>query len=894
MDTYLASIDVIAADRLQLDLRRSTVLDAPVIRITPKPVGAPDAWVDVYDRFDRVQSRYDIPTPDGGISHVMPSAPVMEALRAIKTLPGRLVASDAARAFLHNPYGVLGDGATEALPPEEFERSREAAGIRFKSLEAGESSDAEFACRLIDRSGEEADQDLRLRASEAMRLRDKAYQSSHRNLPLFSWEGEEIELTSDTQSTLESLNRWLGARTLANARLRYAEVFDLTGYSDRVVGFDGTITAVPYVARKQGDRGWFPDNIETGIVIQENGAAPPRHLPLSPEQLTELASSVAHAQSTGEARVPLPDTGMTVPVAEAAQWVQAFSAHQAASECRVRHPSLVKDPKAPSERPILRILHNIESLDYGGKAPGSPGSKEDSAELPNTLKLNAKLLAHQREGLAWLQRRYRQQALGVTGCLLADDMGLGKTLQALCLIAWRIDHEKSPKPSLVIAPVSLLDNWRAEIRKFFDDSRIKVLALYGSALGAARLPQSEIEVELIDIGLKKFLRPGFEKGHVIVLTTYETLRDFEFSLARVDWGVVVCDEAQKIKNPVTLLTRAAKALRGDFKIACTGTPVENSLADLWCLFDFFQPGLLGSLNEFTRTFRRAIETRAAGHEALIEKLRKAINPWVLRRMKTEVAELPPKYERTHPQSSPEHMVLPMSPLQKHLYGQAIQEFRAAMKREDARGAMLAMLHRLRTICSNPAAVADTQPEAIPIEKHLEDSPKLAWVMKQLGAVKSRGEKAIIFTEFREIQRLVQRAIASRWGLHASIINGDTSVNPEREVSRQRLIDVFQAQPGFHVIILSTTAIGFGVNIQAANHVFHFTRPWNPAKEDQATDRAYRIGQNRAVYVYCPTVVAPGYESFDQRIDALLAGKRALSRDMLSGSQELKIDDFKDL
>jgi SNF2 family DNA or RNA helicase len=156
------------------------------------------------------------------------------------------------------------------------------------------------------------------------------------------------------------------------------------------------------------------------------------------------------------------------------------------------------------------------------------------------------------------------------------------------------------------------------------------------------------------------------------------------------------------------------------------------------------------------------------------------------------------------------------------------------------------------------------------------------------------EKAIVFSEFRDVQRLLQRAIAERFDLYADIVNGSTSVDAASDQSRQRIIDRYQAKPGFNVIILSTTAVGFGVNIQAANHVIHFTRPWNPAKEDQATDRAYRIGQTRAVHVYCPTVVADGYETFDQRVDSLLLDKRSLSRDMLAGVQELTVDDFRTL
>jgi hypothetical protein len=894
LDDYLRRTEIIVADQLELEISKSTVLGAPVIEITPKPAGAPPEWIKSFDKFNHVQERYDVSMPSGGLAHVVPSPAVKETLESIKRMPGRRVASDAARAFIHNPYAVLGEGAAEALSPESFERAREAAGIRFKSLQAIGSDPTGFRLRLLDAGGREPDAELHLMPVAATQLLAKSERSRNRGQPLISWEGEEIELTQESHRALDALSRWLAARVISAASIKFAEVFDLSAYSDRVVGFDGKVVAVPFVARIDADKGWIPENIDTGVVIAGAHGEPSRRVSFSPDQIEELASSVAKARAANQPTVVLPGTDVLVPTPEAERWVESFSVHQAAANNRVRQPKLTKDPKPPAERPVLRILHNIESLDYG-KEPAVlrvPAGAEP--ELPKALRSEVELLPHQRVGVAWLQHRYGQLEQGVTGCLLADDMGLGKTLQALCLMTWCVEQQDCPKPCLVVAPVSLLENWKTEVDKFIVKRNGSVLALYGAELQSARLPAAEVDPELTAIGLKKFLRPGFEAGRAIVLTTYETLRDYEFSLARVPWGVVVCDEAQKIKNPAALVTRAAKALRADFKVACTGTPVENSLSDLWCLFDFFQAGLLGSLNEFTRTFRRAIETRALGHEPLIEYLRNAIDPWVLRRMKTDVANLPPKHERTHPEAAPEHMALPMSGVQRRLYAEAIGDFRRAMKSEDGRGAMLGILHRLRMICSHPTLLAHDDAESLSMGQQLADSPKLAWAMRHLESIRKRGEKVIVFSEFREVQRLLQRAIATRFDLHAPIVNGDTSVDPAREASRQRIIDVFQATPGFNVIILSTTAVGFGVNIQAANHVIHFTRPWNPAKEDQATDRAYRIGQTRPVYVYCPTVVGSGFESFDQRVDQLLAAKRALSRDMLAGVQELTVKDFEGL
>lgn len=388
-------------------------------------------------------------------------------------------------------------------------------------------------------------------------------------------------------------------------------------------------------------------------------------------------------------------------------------------------------------------------------------------------------------------------------------------------------------------------------------------------------------------GGKKHLRGDA----AFVLTTYETLRDFQLSLARERWGIVVCDEAQKIKTPGAMVTRAAKALQAEFRIACTGTPVENSLADLWCLFDFFQPGLLGSLREFSATFRNQIELKGDGHEELVEVLRSQIEPWVLRRMKQDVAELPPKNE--------EPCLLPMSARQRALYSAAINEFRDAMKVEgkDRANAVLGLLHRLRMICANPLAVGRDDADFLSVDEHVAHSPKLAWLMEQLDRIRHRGEdgeKVIVFSEYREIQRLIQQAVASRFGFRPAVVNGSTSVDVEADENRQAIIDAFQAKPGFGVIVLSTTAVGFGVNIQAANHVIHFTRPWNPAREDQATDRAYRIGQEREVFVYCPTVAGDGFESFEQRVAERLAVKRGLSTDMLAPEQSIGIEEFADL
>ncbi|WP_279389400.1 SNF2-related protein [Plasticicumulans lactativorans] len=520
--------------------------------------------------------------------------------------------------------------------------------------------------------------------------------------------------------------------------------------------------------------------------------------------------------------------------------------------------------------------------------------------LPATLRAEIALKPHQHVGLAWLQHLWAaQEGLGVRGALLADDMGLGKTLQLLAFIAWYLETTGDDAESaLVVAPVSLLDNWQVELRRFFADSlAATVLPLYGDVLRARKLRADEMDHETVMSGVKGLLRPGWRGNAKLVLTTYETLRDCEFGFGRERWSIMVCDEAQKIKTPGALMTHAVKAQNARFKIACTGTPVENTLADLWCLFDFLQPGLLGPLGQFCSTYRRPIETHTDEEHAKLDELRRLIAPQLLRRMKSEVAELPPKHEDA------ECRRLPLSSYQRTLYQQAAHAYHAAQrKKEEAvssaagRGnPILGLLHRLRSICADPRESGTEPARSQALAEHRRLSPKLDWLIARLEAIRAHGEKAIVFTEFRDLQVLLKHRVCEHFRIPVEIINGSTKVGAEAgDGSRQARIDAFQRRPGFGVIILSTTAVGFGVNIQAANHVIHFTRAWNPAKEDQATDRAYRIGQTRPVHVYYPTVHAKDFVTFEAKLDRLLAGKRALAQDMLNGSGELDASEWRGL
>ena len=300
--------------------------------------------------------------------------------------------------------------------------------------------------------------------------------------------------------------------------------------------------------------------------------------------------------------------------------------------------------------------------------------------------------------------------------------------------------------------------------------------------------------------------------------------------------------------------------------------------------------MLGALNFFSRTYRQPIEAKTNEQKIKVEELRELIRPQILHRKKTDVAKDLPT-----PVEDASCKMLAMSDYQHGLYERALANLHE--QRQVNPSAQLLALQAIRKICSDPHGHAESSQNNISIDRLLSESPKMGWLinlLRSLGAKQIENHKVIIFCEFRELQLKLQRVIAAVFGFTPSIVNGDTSADPRANENRQQLIDTFQRKPGFNVIILSPLAVGFGVNIQAANHVVHFTRTWNPAKEDQATARAYRIGQTRTVQVYYPGVVSPRFPSFDVRLDELLSKKRALASDMLNGCSDLKIDDFSGL
>lgn len=894
LDRFLLDTVVLTPERLKIRLRKSGEGTSRVVEVTPDFADAPEQWLKSFDTYATVRDRYDLPTANG-IVQIVVRPEVREVLEQIKRLPGRRVAGARAEAFVTNPFAALGASASQVIDPTEFEEERERAGLVFDRFTAyllrdKNGSLIDFGL-LVENAGSADQKSLRLSMVKES-IPDfvgEVSSSIAQGRQIHAWQEFEFELLGNVEQELDQLT--LAAREWSDQQRRPAyisfdSIYDLSNYSERIQGFGEEQPYLsPYIARKDDKAGWFPDNIVNVIELPpEESGGEPRYITLTPEEIEELRRRAEEARASGQTTIEVPGVTQPVPIDNVEEVVKAFvGMAKKAAEGKF-------DPvqeKASEKRNGLVVKPNISLLEYHERR-AEILQKVAKAQLPGSLRTTIQLKAHQVEGVAWLQRLFNCSPTDCRGGLLADDMGLGKTLQLLTLIAWA--HEQNPKlePALIVAPVALLENWKEEAQKFFKGGALNILEVYGDMLSGLRVPKHEIDEQLKQEGLVKFLKNGWRGRANVVLTTYETLRDLEFSFAAEKWSVFVCDEAQKVKNPNALVTRAVKKQNARFRVACTGTPVENTLADLWCLFDFIQPGLLGALNEFGQLYRRPIEAKTDEQKARVEELRALTKPQTLRRLKSEVArDLPRKI------SVPDCRSLQISPNQRALYAQAIAQFaqRAAPDSSTPFKNALGLLQYLRLICTDPRPYGLSGFRAEPTEVYRKKAPKMDWLLRALVAIRDRGEKALVFCEFRDIQLLLRYHIEKELKYAADIINGDTAASSASDQSRQKRIRSFQERPGFGVIILSPLAVGFGVNIQAANHVIHYTRTWNPAKEDQATDRAFRIGQEKDVYVYCPVVRAEDFTTFDVKLDELLEHKRVLAHDMLNGGGDIASGEF---
>ncbi|SCK37128.1 non-specific serine/threonine protein kinase [Variovorax sp. HW608] len=467
--------------------------------------------------------------------------------------------------------------------------------------------------------------------------------------------------------------------------------------------------------------------------------------------------------------------------------------------------------------------------------------------------LRATLRPYQQVGVRWLHLLAR---LGLGACL-ADDMGLGKTIQVLSLLLVlknQVDARTPAKPSLLVAPASLLANWASEIARFAPS--LKLLLAHPSALAANDLTAVDA-ARLAQVDL--------------VITSYGTLLRLPW-LKDTAWRLVVIDEAQAIKNPNAKQTRAVKQLGAEARIALTGTPVENRLGDLWSIFDFINPGLLGSSKQFAALVKQLVEREHNPYGPL----RELVRPYILRRMKTDksvIADLPDKTEVK--------AYCPLSRKQAALYEAAVQELATHLEQTDGirrRGVVLAALMRFKQICNHPSQWLGDNAWAE------DDSGKWARLRELAEVIAAKQEKVLVFTQFREMTAPIATFLASVFGRSGLVLHGETEVKKRHELVRR-----FQDDEEIPFFVLSLKAGGAGLNLTAASHVIHFDRWWNPAVENQATDRAFRIGQKKNVLVH--KFVCRG--TVEEKIDELIESKRQLSSNLLEGGAELMLTEMKD-
>ena len=643
---------------------------------------------------------------------------------------------------------------------------------------------------------------------------------------------------------------WLKDRLGANDDTTLVETLfrETANYSARVIGLGlWQPRVVPWLKRKGTD--WFGPP-EFGLDVGgKRVTIPPAALPDLPERLdAAMAAGVPSITVSAAGGEQIPAT------AETRAAVVALRADLPGTAT----PEASRDAPVPrQENQVLVIEPNEQTAGFERgfvrRAPPLPGS------LPACLATVPK--PHQTEGIAWLRDAWNA---GRPGVLLADDMGLGKTLQCLAFLALvreAMQAGRLPrKPLLVVAPVGLLNTWMAEHNQHLAGSGLgAVRHAYGPGLAQLRRPATSP-------GQPRVLDRAALDGADWVLTTYETLRDGIVDFGAVAFACAVFDEAQRIKTPAARVTDAAKSVNADFTLALTGTPVENRLADLWCIIDAVQPGHLLDLKSFSATYENAPDTaKLTALKAELERTTPATPAIMLRRMKAD--RLPGLPEKTEQQRR-----RPMPPVQAEAYRAAL----AAARADPSPANRLRALARLRAMSLHPDPAAANDDAAL-----IAASARLAACCDILDMVAERREKALVFLEDLDFQARLAGVFQRRYGLTRAplIISGEVA-GPRR----QERVDVFQTAPaGFDLMLLTPRAAGVGLTLTAANHVIHLSRWWNPAVEDQCTDRVHRIGQTRPVTVHVPLALLAEAEdrSFDGNLHALLTRKRELAAGLLA-------------
>ncbi len=529
--------------------------------------------------------------------------------------------------------------------------------------------------------------------------------------------------------------------------------------------------------------------------------------------------------------------------------------------------AVVSSPERPEEESKERGTTEVAQIsDHLRQQVEKADGDFPWAEVLRKLNPGVQVKKHQIPLVNWLWARHRANC---GGALVADDMGLGKSFQSILFLLGLRQAGVVRRPALIVAPLILVNNWQQEFEKFVSPSNLgQIKVLEGSLIEDP----------------EEFQRIADKSGvHRTFLITYETLARYQRKLLLVDFGLVVLDESQAIKNPDSARSRAARALKSSFTITCTGTPVENRLRDLWSQVDSLNlpdGNPLGKLENFSNEYEKDPKI---GVSKAIEALRpsdlssfdgKDISSVVVRREKSILkSEIPPKF------ILPPTLV-PMSDLQVYQEAEIVRQ---------GEGKAFYILPRLQALYQHPTLISG-QFQSCSVDELVSSSPKLAKTLEILESIRAKGEKALVFTLWKDMQWVLQRAVQSRFGIAAEIINGDVN---RSAANVPRILKTFNATLGFEILVLSPLAAGTGLTITAANHVIHYGRWWNPAKEDQASDRAYRIGQTKPVTIYYPTLHHPADQKkgFDFRLAEHVEKKRALARDFFSPADASGVDDF---
>lgn len=643
------------------------------------------------------------------------------------------------------------------------------------------------------------------------------------------------ELVSFAQNPEREIKKILGDEVPSNT-LRFVETQE---YSDRVTEIGPWIPpSLPFIKGEANN--WLPERFS--ILIGG------KLVTLEPEAIPKAISDVERAIKNGDGHVVIDNIEI---VADSNTISVLIDLDQTASLPEMDDKDTlvdeVQENSDEAEPKIINTHSNFFEDDFDKKLKQRNVLSDISPQMRSCLR------PHQAEALDWLKSSYKW---GRPGVLLADDMGLGKTIEVLAFLSWLQENSVRKLPILIVAPTSLLQNWEDEHRKHLSKSLGIQTTAYGSGLRNLRVELgSEFESgrDLLDIEAMQ--------GAGFILTTYETLRDYQFSFAKVKFSVAVYDETQKVKNPKVRMHAATKSINAEFSIAMTGTPVENAMSDLWAIADLVSPGMLCPLQKFVKECNiQNIKKLTELRNELLEVAADGRPPFILRRMKTEVVDLAdPEYYKNK---------VEMGHLQAEKYQLVVFKAKANGGSDTLRA-----LHDMRSISLSP--IDPTKTSILDDKEFIDSSARLKNCFEILNEIELKNEKVLIFLNSRKIQDVLSDLIQRHFNMNKAplIIRGDTPAN-----RRQEFVNRFSESNGFNVLLLSPRAAGVGLNITAASNVIHLDRWWNPAVEDQCTARSHRIGQEKQVRVYLPIAFHPSMPdtSYDIILDDILSTKRELA------------------